>query len=400
MVDSTANLFKPIKVGNITLQNRLAMAPLTRFRSPGHVSNALNVEYYAQRASAPGTLLISEAAFVSPEAGGYEHVPGLYNSDQIAAWKPIADAVHAKGSFLFIQLWGLGRSADPEYIKKTGYDYIAPSPIATYATTVEYVRETSRVMAYNKHHPDSPKHLPRPVKQPPPRELTEPEILKFIADYAQAAKNAVAAGANGVEIHGTNFYLPEQFLFEGSNQRTDKWGGSIENRARFMLAIVDAVSSAIGPERTALRLSPWVNFLGKDGRSPVAQWGYLISELERRGREGQRLAYLHLIEPRGATGAHPLAKYNAAETNDLFARLWTGVLVRAGGYRRQTAIKETTEDPRLIIGLGRHFIANPDIVERWKRDLPLNEYDRSTFYTEGPEGYTDYPFFGDGTSKL
>ncbi|KAI9213435.1 hypothetical protein DS838_001696 [Geotrichum bryndzae] len=399
-MSDTPNLFKPIKVGHITLQNRLVMAPLTRFRSPGHVSNGLNVDYYAQRASSPGTLLISEAAFVSPAAGGYEHVPGLYTQDQIDAWKPVINAVHAKGSFLFIQLWALGRSADPTYIRKTGYDYIAPSPIPTYSTTVEYVRETSRVMGYNKRHPDSPKRLPRPTKQEPPRELTESEILQFIADYAQAAKNAVAAGADGVEIHGTNFYLPEQFLFEGSNQRTDKWGGSIENRARFMLAIVDAVVAAIGAERTALRLSPWVNFLGKDGRTPVAQWGYLISELERRGLAGKRLAYLHLIEPRGAAGAHPLAKYNAVETNDLFARLWSGVLVRAGGYTRQNALKETSEDPRLLIGLGRYFIANPDIVERWKRDLPLNEYDRSTFYTEGPEGYVDYPFYNEGAAKL
>lgn len=394
------NLFQAINVGKLRLQNRVVMAPLTRFRSPNHVPNDLNVEYYSQRSESPGTLLISEGTFISEAAGGYENVPGIYNQAQIDAWKKTFNAVHENKSFLFVQLWALGRSADKKYIEKTGHSYIAPSPVATYANTVKYVRETSSVMAFNKEHPNDQKKLPRPEKQPAPRALSEAEIQQFIQDYAQAAKNAIEAGADGVEIHGANGYLHEQFLLEESNQRTDKWGGSIENRARFTLAVVDAVVAAIGAERTAIRLSPWRSFLGNDGRTPIPQWSYLISELERRGRENARLAYIHLIEPRGAVGAHPLTKYNMKENNNVFASLWSGVLIRAGGYTLETAIKETNEDPRLLIAMGRYFISTPDIVSRWEASEPLNPYDRSTFYTDGPAGYVDYPTSKNSNVKL
>lgn len=387
------NLFKPIKVGHSELQNRVVMAPLTRFRSPNHIPNEMNIEYYAQRASTPGTLLISEGTFITAKAGGFEDAPGIYSPEQLAAWKKIFDAVHEKGSKIFVQLWALGRSADKEYIEKTGHDYVAASPLPTFANTVEFVRETAAVMAHNKKNPKNQKKLPVPPKQPAPRELTEAEILQYIQDYAQAAKNAVAAGADGVEIHGANFYLPEQFLSEFSNKRTDKWGGSIENRARFMLAIVDAVIEAVGAERTALRLSPWGWYYKDRGLSPVPQWSYVITELQKRAAmTGKQIAYLHLIEPRGGDGAHPNTKFNPNQNNDIFALMWKGVLVRAGGYTLETAIKDTNEDSRLLVGMGRYFLSTPDIVQRWQEGKELNPYDRSTFYTKGPVGYIDYPF--------
>lgn len=395
--NSDSNLFKSIDVGASHLSNRLVMAPLTRFRSPNHIANELNIEYYAQRASYPGTLLITEGTFVSAQAGGFPDVPGLYTPEQIAQWKKIVDAVHKKKSFIFMQLWALGRSADKSYIESTGQRYVSSSATPTSVTSVAFVREMASIQGHNKLHPDAPKALPPlPPKQPPPHALTEPEILQFIADYAQAAKNAIAAGADGVEIHGANFYLPEQFLSEYVNKRTDKWGGSIENRARFHLAVVDAVVEAIGAERTALRLSPWGFYAVNTGASPIPQWSYLINELEKRclpkGRYGKHLAYLHLIEPRGVEGALAGARYNHTANNDVFASLWTGPLIKAGGFTGETAAKEADADPRVLIAMGRYFISTPDIVSRVKNGDKPNPYDRSTFYSEGKEGYTDYPF--------
>lgn len=403
-MDTKTNLFTPIQLNSaVQLNHRIVMAPLTRFRSPGHVPNEMNLLYYDQRSRVPGTLIITEGAFVSPQGGGYQDVPGLYTEQQLSAWRLIFEKIHQNKSQVFVQLWALGRSADKKYIESTGNDYIAPSAIKAYGTTVEYIRETAKIMEYNKRNPLKKLSLPKPPIQDAPRALLEYEILKFINDYALAARAAINAGADGVEIHGTNFYLPEQFLYEGSNNRTDKWGNSIENRSRFILAIVDAVTAEIGAEKTALRLSPWVNFAKpKRGQSPIPQWSYLVSELEKRAQNGNRLAYLHLIEPRGIAGADPRAKFNSAATNDVFAEMWSGVLIRAGGFNRATAVKETQKDPRLLIALGRNFIANPDIVTRWKYDLDLNEYDRGTFYSSGPEGYTDYPFYDEKvtSSKL
>lgn len=412
-----SNLFNPIYVGKCHVQNRIAMAPLTRFRSPNHVPNALNVEYYGQRASTAGTLLITEGTFITAAAGGFQDAPGIYNQDQISGWKKVFTAVHDKKSFVFMQLWALGRSADKAYLEKSGHEFVGASAIPWVSNTVEFVRETSRIMAHNKQveAAKDPKQkllaLPRPPKQPAPRELTDAEIQQYIQDYAQAARNAIEAGADGVEIHGANGYLPDQFLCEFTNHRTDKWGGSIENRARFMLAIVDAVVEAVGAHRTALRLSPWGWYLGKDGKSPVAQWGYLITELEKRARargsskgsRGEYLAYLHLIDPRGAVGAHPLNKFNTQASNAVFSSLWHGVLIRAGGYTLDSAIEETNEDGRLLVAMGRYFLSTPDIVKRWKEavdsnasekdgEVQLNPYDRATFYTEGERGYVDYPF--------
>ncbi|KAG6878666.1 hypothetical protein C0992_007734 [Termitomyces sp. T32_za158] len=231
---TTHRLFQPIDVGTTRLQHRLVLAPLTRFRSTkAHVPVLpLVKEYYSQRSSTPGSLLITEATFIAAKAGGYDNVPGIWNEEQTMAWKEVTDQVHANGSYIFVQLWALGRAANPDILSSDGYPFVAPSPIAIAS------------------------------KPPPlPRELTVDEIQEYTALYVAAARNAVEkAGFDGVEIHGANGYLIDQFLQEGSNQRSDQYGGSIEARSKFGLEVVDAIVRAIGAERTAIRLSPWSTF--------------------------------------------------------------------------------------------------------------------------------------------
>ncbi|KAF5100523.1 hypothetical protein D0Z00_001251 [Geotrichum galactomycetum] len=390
---SSRNLFKPITVGKIVPQHRLVMAPLTRFRSPNHVPTDLVAQYYKQRASAPGTLIISEATFITEAAGGYENVPGIYNPAQIAAWGKVAASIHEQNSFFFIQLWSLGRAADKNYLDRLGHKYVAPSAIPNPGVNVKYVQKKQEVEDWNKQHPEDLKPVPEEPVNPVPHALTEEEILAYIDAFVQAAKNAVAAGADGVEIHNANGYLLEQFLSESSNQRTDKWGGSVENRARFTLAVVDAVVAAIGAERTGIRLSPWRSYAQADeSSSPLEQWSYVFNELERRGREGKRLAYIHLVEPRADLGSNPHAIYNKSGDNAAFVKLWSGSLIRAGGYKLESALAATDADARLLIGVGRYFISTPDLVARWRLGREPNPYNRSTFYSPGAKGYTDYPF--------
>ncbi|KAG6877447.1 hypothetical protein C0993_007206 [Termitomyces sp. T159_Od127] len=231
----TPRLFRPINVGTTRLQHRLVLAPLTRFRSTkAHVPVIpLVKDYYSQRSSTPGSLLITEATFIAAKAGGYNNVPGIWNEEQINAWKEVTNQVHANGSYIFVQLWALGRAANPEILSSDGYPFVAPSPKAI-------------------------------ASKPTPRELTVDEIQEFTALYVEAARNAVEkAGFDGVEIHGANGYLIDQFLQECSNQRSDQYGGSIEARSKFGLDVVDAIVEAIGAERTAIRLSPWSTFQSK-----------------------------------------------------------------------------------------------------------------------------------------
>ncbi|CAE6434971.1 unnamed protein product [Rhizoctonia solani] len=245
------------------------MAPLTRFRADkDHVHHDVATEYYAQRAGTPGTLIISEATFIASEAGGFENVPGVWNDNQIAAWKKVTDAVHAKGSYIFMQLWALGRAAEPEVLKRDGHPYISSS-----ASVLE-----------RKGYPNVT-----------PRELTKAEIQKYIGYYAQAARNAVfGAGFDGVEIHGANGYLVDQFTQDTCNQRTDEYGGSIEKRSRFALEVVAAVSEAVGAKRTGIRFSPWGKFQGMRMENPIPTFAYLTSEIARQHPE---FAYVHFVEP-------------------------------------------------------------------------------------------------------
>ncbi|KAL7625925.1 hypothetical protein AAE478_002694 [Parahypoxylon ruwenzoriense] len=358
MAQST-RLFQPLKVGKVTLQHRLVMAPLTRFRADAnHVPLPFVKEYYEQRASVPGTLLITEGTFVSKHAGGYDNVPGIWSQDQITAWKTVTDAVHAKGSFIFMQLWGLGRVASPDVARAEGYELKSASAI------------------------------PYPEGTPAPKQLTVEEIQFLVADYAQAARNAVKAGFDGVEIHGANGYLVDQFIQDTSNQRQDRYGGSIENRARFALEVASAIASAIGPDRLAIRLSPWSRFQGMRMDNPIPQFTYLIRELSKL-----KLAYLHLIQ--SFVEGRATVQFPDQVTFAVDAWENTSPIFIAGGFRPESArrvVDEEFKDRDACVVFGRYFISTPDLPFRIQNSLPLAAYNRATFYTKSAQGYTDYPF--------
>ncbi|ROV88295.1 hypothetical protein VMCG_10489 [Cytospora schulzeri] len=360
---STSTLCKPLRVGRCELQNRIAMAPLTRFRADEtHVPIAPIVsEYYGQRASVPGTLLVTEATFIAPEAGGYAGVPGIWSQAQIDGWKKVTEAVHEKKSFIYLQLWALGRVASEAELKKD------VGPDAKVISSGDVPAEGG-------------------VKPTP---LTEEGIQWYIQQYAQAAKNAIEAGFDGVEIHGANGYLVDQFIQDTSNNRTDKWGGSIENRARFALEVTKAVTEAVGSDRTGIRLSPFSDFQGMKMADPVPQFSYLARELKKYD-----LAYIHLVESRisGSADSEGTDKVN------FLVDIWgnQSPVLLAGGFKPASAVSAVEKDfpsQDVVIVFGRYFISNPDLVFRIQKGIELNPYDRSTFYNPGqPKGYTDYPF--------
>ncbi|KAK4640749.1 hypothetical protein QC761_606330 [Podospora bellae-mahoneyi] len=366
---SDSKLFQPLKLTpSITLKHRIAMAPLTRFRSSDeHVPIVpLMKEYYSQRASAPGgTLLVTEGTFISPTAGGMNNVPGIWSKEQIAAWKEITDGVHAQGSFVYLQLWALGRAALGDVAKAEGFTVKAPSAIA--------IPDTDGVVT--------------------PEEMTIDDIKQKIAEYAQAAKNAIEAGFDGVEIHGANGYLVDQFIQDNSNQRTDEYGGSIENRSRFAVEVVDAVTAAVGEEKVGIRLSPWSVFQGMKMKNPVPQFSDVIRKISERH---PNMSYLHLVETRIA-GNRDEANDNDEERLDFALDIWKGPVLIAGGLTPETARKlvdeELKERDNVVTAFGRYFISTPDIVFRIREGIDLNQYDRSSFYIpKSPKGYIDQPF--------
>jgi len=359
----SSKLFTPLQVGTSKLQHRLVMAPLTRFRADDkNVQLPFVKEYYGQRASVPGTMLITEATFISPRASGYPNVPGIWNKDQIKAWKEVTETVHAKGSYIYLQLWALGRVASPDVLKTHG----------------EKLRSSSAVPADKDH--------------PVPEEMTEEDIKNFIADYAQAAKNAIEAGFDGVEVHGANGYLIDQFTQDNCNKRTDAWGGSIEKRARFGLEVTKAVVAAIGAEKTGIRLSPFSTFQGMKMAEPIPQFKYLVEELKKLN-----LAFLHLVESRIAG----TADVEATEKVDPLVDAWGNIspVLLAGGFTAalaKQAADEEYKDKDVAIVFGRYFISNPDLPFKIQKGIELTPYDRETFYKTGSrDGYTDYPFHKD-----
>ncbi|KAH8674553.1 hypothetical protein BGZ60DRAFT_404271 [Tricladium varicosporioides] len=361
----TSNLFKPLKIGNATLENRIVLAPLTRFRADdNHVPLPFVADYYVQRASTPGTLLITEATFIAPQAGGMTNVPGIWNDAQIQAWKKVTDAVHEKRSFIYLQLWALGRAAQEKVMK-------------------EEFGEKGKVV--------SSSDVPIGPNNAVPTPLTENEIVEYIGLYAQAAKNAVAAGFDGVEIHGANGYLIDQFTQDTSNKRTDKWGGSVENRARFGIEVAKAVVAAIGPERTGIRLSPFSEFQSMRMKDPVPQFTYLTQELRKL-----KLAYLHVVESRISGGVD--TSHSTEASLDFIFDTWgnTSPILLAGGFMPDgayAAVDKEYKDKDIAIVFGRYFISNPDLVFKIKTGLDLTPYDRSKFYLKKQEeGYTTYPF--------
>jgi NADPH2 dehydrogenase len=356
MVES--RLFKPMKIGNIEVKHRVGMPSLTRFRATeSRVPTPLMKEYYSQRAAVPGTLILAEGTFVSQLCGGFAYAPGIWNEAQVKAWREITDEVHRKGCFIYCQLFLMGRVADPVVAAKEGVPIVAPSAI--------------------------------PVGEgaPIPKALTIEEIKKIVQDFREAAKNAVRAGFDGVECHAANGYLIDQFLQDVSNQRDDEYGGSVENRSRFVDEVMRTLVDAVGPERVGLRLSPWSTFQAMKMADPIPQFTDVINKAKKL-----KLAYLHLIESR-ISGSDD---YSGKETLDFAYKLWDGPLLVAGGYSPAEALSLVDiryPKKNIIVMFGRYFLANPDLVFRIMQGLDLNSYDRKSFYTpETPLGYSDYPF--------
>ncbi|KAI0071354.1 putative NADPH2 dehydrogenase chain OYE2 [Panus rudis PR-1116 ss-1] len=349
-MSALSKLFQPVKVGNLNLRHRVVMAPMTRFRAnKNHAHTDLGVEYYKQRASAPGTLLITEGTFLDGRSGGYDNVPALETDEQLKAWKRVTDAVHEKGSYIYTQLWALGRTADPTILARDGFPFVSASDIPLQG-------------------------------RPKPRPLTVAEIKEYVQLYAQAAHNAVTrAGFDGVEIHGANGYLVDQFIQDVTNNRTDEYGGSIENRSRFALEIIKAVSEAIGENKTSIRFSPWSAYHEMRMKDPKPTFSYLVSQIATRHPS---LAYIHVVEDEVDRNA-----------NDFLREIWQRrPFISANGYTRDTAI-EVVEKKGDIVAFARAFLANPDLPARLKHNVPLNEFDFNTFYTpESPKGFIDYPF--------
>jgi N-ethylmaleimide reductase len=336
------------------------MAPLTRSRADeaaGDIPGSpMNVEYYRQRSNAG--LIISEGTQVSPVGKGYMATPGIYSDAQVEGWKPITQAVHEAGSKIVAQIWHVGRVTHPNLTG--GAQPIAPSAVA------------AKVVAYT--------HAGK-VEAPEPRALGLDEIKDIVAEYRRGAANAIRAGFDGIELHGANGYLIDQFLRDGANKRTDEYGGSIENRARFALEVVDAVVAEIGAGRVGIRLSPVTPANDLADSNPQAVFGYLIEELNKRG-----IAFIHFVE--GATGGpRDIPGFDFAWARQAFK----GTYIANNGYTREMAIEAVDSGRADAVAFGRAYIANPDLVQRLKLDAPLNVPNPKTFYTFGEEGYIDYP---------
>ncbi len=351
-------LFQPIRVGELSLPNRIVMAPLTRNRaSEGNVPTKLNATYYAQRASAG--LIISEATQISPEAQGYIATPGIHSSQQIAGWKLVTEAVHAKGGRIVLQLWHVGRISHVS-LQPDGNAPVAPSPIRAEAKT--FVESGF-------------------VDVSTPRALGLDEMPRVIDDFRQAAANAMEAGFDGVEVHGANGYLLDQFLRDKSNHRTDDYGGSIENRTRLLFEVCEAVAQEVGAGRTGVRLSPLTSAGDLADSHPQALFNRAVERLASLD-----LAYIHVVE--GETGGDRQPKpfdYQAMR------RPFRGAWIVNNGYDRALAIKTVANGNADLVAFGRKFLANPDLPRRLHEDASLNQPNQKTFYGGGAEGYTDYP---------
>ena len=334
------------------------MAPLTRMRATDErIPVPLMKDYYVQRASTPGTLIIAEGTSVSDTAaGGFPNAPGIWNAEQIEAWREITDAVHDRNCPIVCQLYSMGRVGNAKLAAADGVEVTAPSAI------------------------------PIDEKGAMPRAMTLEEIHKSIEQFVQGARNAIKAGFDGVEIHGANGYLIDQFIQDTANQRIDTYGGSVQNRSRFLLEILNATVAAIGADRIGLRLSPWSTFQGMRMIDPILQFEHIVAAADKL-----HLAYLHLVESRIA-GSEERA---GAEKLDFAYNLWSGALLVAGGYTFPEACKLVDEQMpgrNVVVVFGRFFISNPDLVYRFQKGLQLNEYERASFYTQTAAGYIDYPF--------
>lgn len=364
-------LLTPFKVGALTLPNRVLLAPMTRSRAnnPGNVPTDSTVKYYVQRASAG--LLITEGSQVSPQGVGYAYTPGIYSEDQVAGWQKVTDAVHAAGGRIFIQLWHVGAISHPFF--QNGELPVAPSAV-----------QPRNVKAFTANGME---------EIPTPRALETSEVKAVVADFRQAAQNAKDAGFDGVEIHGANGYLVDQFTQDGTNQRTDEYGGSVENRARFALEVVQAAVDVLGADRVGIRLAPTGTMGGIHDADRQATFSYLTEQLNKFG-----LAYLHVIEARPG---HPMAAKPGQEpVGPALRRLFTGPFILNGGYTQETAEAALENHEADLIAFGVPYIANPDLVERFEQGAALSTPDQATFYGGDDKGYIDYPSLKEEYSGL
>jgi 2,4-dienoyl-CoA reductase-like NADH-dependent reductase (Old Yellow Enzyme family) len=345
-------LFDPIVAGDLHLPNRIIMAPLTRTRAtePGRVPNALMRDHYVQRASAG--LILTEACSVEPRGVGYPRTPGIWSAEQVEGWKMVTKAVHEAGGRIMLQLWHVGRISDPVY-------HDGAAPVSASAIAAEGHVSLLR-----------PKR-PHPV----PRALETEEIPGIVEAYRRGAENAKAAGFDGVEIHGANGYLIDQFLQDGSNKRTDRYGGPIENRARLMLEVADACISVWGAGRVGMHIAPRCDAHSMGDSDPASTFGYVASELGKR-----KIAFLFARESLALPRLGPKLK-----------SIFGGVFIANEGFTAETAAATLAAGEADAISFGKDFISNPDLVRRLREGAPLNAWDMKTFYAEGPEGYTDYP---------
>ena len=351
-------LLEPFKLGALTLPNRFVMAPLTRSRAvAGMVPHPLAAEYYGQRASAG--LLIAEASQISQQGQGYQDTPGIYTREQVAGWRKVTDRVHERGGRIFLQLWHVGR------VSHTSLQVDNGAPVGPSA-----IRAEGKTFINNTY-----------VDISEPRALTLEEIPGVVDSFRRGAANAIEAGFDGVEIYGANGYLLDQFAKDGSNKRTDAYGGSIENRARLMLEIAKAVAAEVGAERTGIRISPVSTFNDMTESNPQVLYEFIVDQVNTL-----KLVYIHLVE-----GVHGGARDIAPFDYGALRKRFKGAYIANNGYDFELANKMLAANAADLIAFGTPFIANPDLVERLKRAAPLNTPDKSTFYGGGAKGYTDYP---------
>ena len=360
-------LFDAFQLGPLTLPNRVVMAPLTRNRAQplGMVPGLLAAEYYGQRASAG--LIITEASQISRQGQGYQDTPGIYSKEQVSGWRTVADFVHAHGGRIFLQLWHVGRISHSS-LQAGGAAPVAPSAVRAKAQT--FVNGT---------------FVPTSI----PRALELREISGLVEDFRRGAANALEAGFDGVEIHGANGYLLDQFAKDGANKRADAYGGSIENRARLMLEVSDAVAAEVGADRTGIRLSPLTPVVDGSDSNPQPLFEHIVEQLN-----ALRLIYIHVIE--GATGGpRDIAPFDYKSLRRRFKQVY----IANNGYDFELASRALGTGAADLIAFGKPFISNPDLVERLKNGVPLSAWDTATFYGGGAKGYTDYPIlFNSGCS--
>jgi N-ethylmaleimide reductase len=361
-----SKLMSTVKVGPYELSHRVVLAPLTRMRAEeGAIPGPLMAEYYAQRTST-GAFLIGEATIAAANGNGYLGAPGLYDDNQIAGWKQVTDAVHAKGGRIFLQLYHAGRQSHVD-VQPNGATPVSPSAVAhggVAYTATGWVPST------------------------PSRALEVSEIVDLVESFRKAAERGVAAGFDGVEIHAANGYLFDQFLQDGSNKRTDAYGGSIENRSRFLLDVTNALISVWGSDRVAVRIGPSGSWGDMQDSNPEALFSYVAQQLDKLD-----LAYIHLIEPRVLGNVDDESKDQAPVAAQLIRKHYKGTIIAAGGFTADSAEAIIAAGDADLVAFGRHFIANPDLPERFRNNWPLNAYDRPSFFGGNEVGYTDYPVY-------